>query len=370
MKFNNLLVANSLRKFFVQQQHSLAFDHHQQQQQHQLFNDLDFNPATCHTNKSNQTFKYDELLICKSISKLSRNHNVSNKLIKLTPNSIYRNHTLSIFHEHIIERSCQNCSSSVSFNLLDSEHVTFNRPTLYEYTTLKEQLAVSSHYSIISLVPMLLEIGRHSRVLEAGTGSGSMTLFLSECLGDTGLLHTFDIHERKVTNAKKYFQAWKSSFDLSAGSQKWPSNVKFGLKDLCTEELGPEYYEFYDAIYLDMGNLDKAVLNAYKLLKVNGVLVMNALHLTQAMRVLNTIKDHGLELKHELIIEPANRLWEIKKIRKGAKSDLAMDTDYESLDWTCRLEDRFDEKFKRGGMFFNYWSGFLVKLRKVKSNDI
>lgn len=363
MKLNNLLVANSLRKFFVQQQHSLAFDN----QQHHPFNDLDFNPATCHLAKNNQTFKYDELIVCKSISKLSKHSNVSNKLIKLTPNSIYRNHTLSVFHEHIIERSRQNSASSVSFNLL-AEHVTFSRPTLYEYTTLKEQSAVSSHYSIISLVPMLLEIGRHSRVLEAGTGSGSMTLFLSECLGDTGLLHTFDIHERKMENAKKCFQAWKDSFDLSAGSQRWPSNVKFGLRDLCTEELGSEYHEFYDAIYLDMGNLDKAVLNAYKLLKVNGVLVMNALHLTQAMRVLNTIEDHGLGLKHELVVEPANRLWEIRKIPKGKRNDLSMDTDYESLDWTCRLEDRFDEKFKRGGMFFNYWSGFLVKLRKVKSD--
>lgn len=350
MKFNNLLVANSLRKLLNQQQHSLAFE--QQQQQHQLFDDLDFNPATSYTTSGNQTFKYDELIICKSISKLFKNSNVSNKLIKLTPNSIYRNHALSIFHEHIIERSRQNSATSVSFNVL-TENVTFNRPTLYEYITLKEQSAVSSHYSIISLVPMLLEIGRHSRVLEAGTGSGSMTLFLSESLGDTGLLHTFDIHEKKMMNAKKHFKAWKHSYDLSAGSQKWPSNVKFGLRDLCTEELEPEYHEFYDAIYLDMGNLDRAVLNAYKLLKTNGVLVMNALHLTQAMRVLNTIKDHGLDLKHELIIEPANRLWEMKKISKDAKSDLSMDTDYESLDWTCRLEDRFDEKFKRGGMFFN-----------------
>jgi len=29
------------------------------------------------------------------------------------------------------------------------------------------------------------------------------------------------------------------------------------------------------------------------------------------------------------------------------------------------LEDRFNEKLKRGGLFFNYWSGFLIKLRKV-----
>ncbi len=135
--------------------------------------------------------------------------------------------------------------------------------------------------------------------------------------------------------------------------------MKFGLRDLCTEELGPEYHEFYDAVYLDMGDLDRAVLSAYKLLKVNGVLVMNALHLTQVVKVLNAIRGANLGLRHELIIEPANRLWEMRRIQRGS----------DGLDWTCRLEDRFDEKFKRGGMFFNYWSGFLVKLRKV-NNDV
>jgi hypothetical protein len=72
MKLNNLLVANSLRKFFVQQQHSMALDHHQhhhthepQQHQQQLFDHLNFNPATCHNVARTMTFQYDELIVCR-----------------------------------------------------------------------------------------------------------------------------------------------------------------------------------------------------------------------------------------------------------------------------------------------------------------
>lgn len=331
--------------------------------------DLDFNETTCHRTNTTRPFQYHEFILCKSVSQLGK-HKISNRMIQLDQNGIYQNKSLAIFHEHIIEKSRRGNDRDVTFNLF-SDRVTFSRPTLYEFVTLKDQLAVSSHYSVISLVPMLLEIGRHSRVLECGTGNGSMTLFLSERLGNEGILHTFDIGDHKVTSAKKHFLKWKQSYDLSCDStHQWPSNVKFGVRNLCEENFSDEFHEFYDSIYLDMANLGTAVTKAYKLLKKNGVLVMNALHLTQALNVLNVIREAELGLEHEIIMEPANRLWEVKKVRQGTERfpDLMNQkrAGQDELSWTCRLEDRFDEKYKRGGMFFNYWSGFLVKFRKVK----
>ncbi len=314
-------------------------------------------------------FKPSELLVCKTIqrnlgSKKLKKFRV--KLIQLKQGEILHTPVADIFHQHIIDKSQLEYTNDVSFNFL-SDTISFSRPTLYEYISLKEQTAVSSHYSIISLVPMLLEIGRSSRVLECGTGSGSMTLFLSERLGSTGLLHTFDIASHKSLAAKKYFCKWKESYDLSRVEEKWPSNVKFGVKNLCEKGFDKSYDEFYDAIYLDLGEIDKAVLTAYKVLKLNGVIVMNALHLTQAIRVLNVIRENQLGLEQEIIVEPANRVWEMRKVTTGNK-EVAFELDGRDgrLDWTCRLEDRYDEKFKRGGLFFNYWSGFLIKLRKIK----
>lgn len=333
---------------------------------------LDFNEKTCYNLKDKIPFQYNEFLLCRSFSKNGNSENLNCKLIKLEPKQIYRNRYLEVFHEHIIKNSVKNPTGNVTFDIL-SNKVTFSRPTLYEFITLKETSAVSSHYSVIAIVPMLLEIGRNSRVLECGTGSGSMTLFLSERLGKDGHLHSFDIGEKKYRLAKEYFNKWKTSYDLSAGNEKWPANVKFGLLNLTEHQFNEKANSFYDAIYLDMAMLNKSVPNVYRLLKVGGVLVVNALHITQALKVLNAIKEAGIGLEHELIMEPSNRLWEMRQIKKrnydnnGSETCLSTEEKVdEYLDWTCRLEDRFKEKYKRGGLFFNYWSGFLIKFRRVK----
>lgn len=305
--------------------------------------------------------KFNEILVCKNYKKQSlKTFKYTCRLIKLEANKIFMNKTFNIFHEHIVAKSEILNQSNVTYKLF-SDWVTFKRPTLYEYIQLKEQKAVSSHFSILSLVPMLLEIKDYSKVLECGTGSGSMTLFLSEKLNHNGQLHTFDITDTKVQSAKEYFIDWKQSYDLSARNdlEKWPQNVKFGQMNFTTHEFDPKFNEYYDSIYLDMADTNLALLNAYKLLRKDGVLVINALHLTQVIKCLNTIKEFDLKLENELVLEPSNRFWELRRIHEQSG-------DYDPLKWTCRLEDRFVEKFKRGGTWFNYWSGFLIKFRKVK----
>ena len=325
---------------------------------------LSFNAAACSGLKENISFKFDELILGKTSSS-SNAGKFSCKLFKLERHGIFKHKKLEIFHEHIIDKSNRQ-NTNVSFELY-KQRLSFSRPTLYEYITLKEQQAVSSHYSIISLVPMLLEINKNSRILECGTGSGSMTLFLSERLGGDGVLHSFDITVNKCEGAKEYFRNWKASYDLRASdNEKWPSNVKFGVLDLCGQNVLAEFSQFYDAIYLDMANLDKAISNAYNLLKHDGVLVVNALHITQIIKLLNAVRELNLGLKQELIMEPNNRLWDIRKILENNKVSGQTEKGSDPLNWTCRLEDRFDEKFKRGGLFFNYWSGFLIKFRKIK----
>ena len=92
--------------------------------------------------------------------------------------------------------------------------------------------------------------------------------------------------------------------------------------------------------------------------------------------MLNNLDKYKLAYDIELVIEPSNRLWELRKIKiknhkKTPESQNLVETNEdnieidEALNWSCRLEDRFHEKFKRGGLFFNYWSGFLIKIRKI-----
>ena len=226
------------------------------------------------TQTKDHSFKYDEIIVCKIFDEKGRSF--STRMFILKKYGLFNMNYITIFHQHILEKSFINQTISkqdtnVIFDIL-SNKFEFKRPTLYEYVNLKAQIAVSSHFSILTLAPILLEIGKSSKVLECGTGiiiyfeptltesvdlhfwqrcfehfftekiigvkclgSGTMTLFLSQHLGNTGVLHTFDITEFKALKAKEFFFNWKNSFDSTAmtESEKWPSNVKFGVVDFC-----------------------------------------------------------------------------------------------------------------------------------------
>ena len=57
--------------------------------------------------------------------------------------------------------------------------VVFRRPTLAEYTNLLERSTAPNYPKDISAILSMLDIGPHTRVMEAGAGSGALTLHLS-----------------------------------------------------------------------------------------------------------------------------------------------------------------------------------------------
>ena len=53
------------------------------------------------------------------------------------------------------------------------------RPSLEEYTLLMSRSATPSYCSVVYAALCMMDIGSGSKVVEAGTGSGAMTLHLS-----------------------------------------------------------------------------------------------------------------------------------------------------------------------------------------------
>ena len=45
--------------------------------------------------------------------------------------------------------------------------------------------------------------------------------------------------------------------------------------------------------------------------------MINALHLTQILKCLNRVKEKKIHLENEIIIEPSNRFWEIRKVHEA-----------------------------------------------------
>ena len=264
LKLNNLFLNKDSFKsnYFILKTNLLNYSTNTTHDENKISLDFD-NESIKTTNLNNSSnlkdnsFKLNELILCRILNRKKPNDSrYSTRLFTLEKNAIFKTKSIEVFHEHIIHKSMklnqQNVKQSkndlsVSFHLA-STSIYFKRPTLYEYISLKAQQAVSSHFSIISLAPMLLELNKTSRVLECGTGSGSMSLFLSQYLGDNGVLHTFDLTNYKEMKAKKQFLDWKNSYDLYS-NEKWPSNVKFGVANLCTQEFNESFLDYYDGSF-------------------------------------------------------------------------------------------------------------------------
>lgn len=88
-------------------------------------------------------------------------------LLRLAENKVYRN---KVSHSEIVEKK----SAQVKI-----EGFMFRRPTLGEYTNLMKRSATPNYPKDIWAILGLLDVGQNSVVLEAGSGSGSLTLHLS-----------------------------------------------------------------------------------------------------------------------------------------------------------------------------------------------
>jgi tRNA (adenine57-N1/adenine58-N1)-methyltransferase len=92
----------------------------------------------------------------------------SRRLVQLHKDGSYWG---GIRHKDVVERG------SHCFQI---NGTTFRRPTLQEYTLLMKRVPTPSYPKDALTIVSMLDVGSGSRVLEAGTGSGAMTLYLSK----------------------------------------------------------------------------------------------------------------------------------------------------------------------------------------------
>jgi tRNA A58 N-methylase Trm61 len=313
------------------------------------------------------TFKTNEIVIAYlRNSYYDKNTSGSTRVFQLTNDGVFTNKYFSILHEHIIGRRTDNCVFKLDpENSGDKYKITIliKRMSLYEYIAKRSHVAVPSQFAILSLAPFLLEIDKGKKVLESGTGNGSMTLTLSKYLDMnlSGQLDTFDI--KTPEKAINYFDSWKVNYN-SYSENKWFDNVKFYCGDISKYCFSEDLNEYYDNIYLDLMDPHLAIGNVYKLLKRNGIIVVNVMHLTQILKCLKYIEQEKLNLVQEVVIEPSIRLWEIERYGRYLEKNDHDDDDI-NFNFKCRVEDHLDSKAKRDGIFSPHWPGFLVKFRKV-----
>ena len=141
---------------------------------------------------------------------------------------VFHHHKGSVPHEALLEAGP---GGVVRTHL--GEELSVHRPTLEEYLLHMKRSATPTYPKDASAMVTLLDLAPGMRVLEAGTGSGGLTLFLARAVGEKGLVESYEARPHHLAQAERNVRAF------------WQvENVRFHLGKL-------EEAELEEAAYVD-----------------------------------------------------------------------------------------------------------------------
>ena len=176
------------------------------------------------------------------------------------------------------------------------------------FTTLKPQLTdyimkSSRNTQIIypkdaALIVMFSGIGPGSRVVESGTGTGSLTTALAHYVGSTGKVYTYELRSEFQKNAAKNLQRSKliDNVEMKSGDV---TLTGYDERDV-------------DAVILDLAVPWLVVPHAYASLKPSGVIVSFSPTIDQVVRTTEALRENGF-----VFIETVECLMRTMQVERG-----------------------------------------------------
>ncbi|XP_063774979.1 tRNA (adenine(58)-N(1))-methyltransferase, mitochondrial isoform X2 [Pseudophryne corroboree] len=237
----------------------------------------------------------------------------------------------------------------------------------------------------IAAMLMMMDLSPGDVVLEAGSGSGALSLFLSRAVGSEGCVHSFEVRPDHHAIAKNNFLKWKDCWQMRC-ARPWPDNVRFINRNI--QDVLPDYKSVaFDAAALDMLNPQVILPAIIRNLKQGAVCVVYITNITQVIDLLEGIRCGELPLICEKVVEVAAKDWIVApSLRKDGSiskrmgpSDTLEETDEEDDDNNNESQTDEDLELPVNNRPFGQmpyiarpmpWqtghTAFLVQLRKFK----
>jgi tRNA (adenine57-N1/adenine58-N1)-methyltransferase len=157
-------------------------------------------------------------------------------------------------------------------------YFTTLKPSLTDYIMKSSRNTQIIYPKDAALIVMFSGIGPGSRVVESGTGTGSLTTALAHYVGSTGKVYTYELRPEFQKNAAKNLERSKliDHVEMKSG------DVTLGIEE-----------RDVDAVILDLAVPWLVVAHAYEALRPSGTLVSFSPTIDQVVKTTEALRENG-----------------------------------------------------------------------------
>jgi tRNA (adenine57-N1/adenine58-N1)-methyltransferase len=211
-------------------------------------------------------------------------------LVRLTQGGRFGHHVGGVTHEQIMS-----AGYGGRVRTTKDAWLWVLRPTLEDYVLLMKRGAAVTYPKDAAAIVLMLDLAPGERVLEAGSGSGALALFLARAVGPQGQVVSYERRADFLERARENVEGWGTT------------HVEFRHGDLAEAALEPESF---DGVALDVMEPWKVLHAAVSTLKTGRELVLYLPNITQVVQAVDEARGHPLLLRR--VIEVAHRGWDVR----------------------------------------------------------
>jgi len=196
-------------------------------------------------------------------------------LVTLAEGKEFHSHAGPFRHDELI-----GAEEGTEIATVHGKHYRAFRPTLEDFILKMPRVAQVVYPKDIGPILMYADIFPGARVLEAGTGSGALTIALLRAVGPKGTVHTFDVRDDFRTKAVRNIERFACS------------DPNYGALD---SQLGDVYSDAIsldvDRVVFDLAEPWRALPVVERSLRAGGIMCCYVPTVPQVQRVTEALRD-------------------------------------------------------------------------------